>query len=201
MGYPLITSYIIGLAIGIGIFYIAENLPEIIEKGKTPLQKRLLAAAIFSVLFIVFYVLGIFRTTTFKGGDVFDGGSGPLYFACLNLFFTAVAMIVVYFTGLSRDEKKILDKYKTAEDEAKELKKELDALKLEITKVRKDKKILSLLVSRYKFMHTICRRWFKVCMRNLKKPFSVQIVSIVVMERCLNSLRKISRCFHPFTKT
>ena len=140
MGYPLITSYIIGLAIGIGIFYIAENLPEIIEKGKTPLQKRLLAAAIFSVLFIVFYVLGIFRTTTFKGGDVFDGGSGPLYFACLNLFFTAVAMIVVYFTGLSRDEKKILDKYKTAEDEAKELKKELDALKLEITKVRKEQK-------------------------------------------------------------
>ncbi|WP_299884266.1 hypothetical protein [uncultured Lacinutrix sp.] len=140
MGYPLITSYIIGLAIGIGIFYIAEHLHEIIDKGKTLWQKRLIAVTVFVVLFGIFYVLGIFRTTTFRGNDVFGGGAGPLYFACLNLFFTAVATLVVTFAGLSRAEKKIWDKYRIAEDEAKQLKKEVDELKLKIAEVRKQQK-------------------------------------------------------------
>ena len=140
MGYPLITSYIIGLAIGIGIFFTAEHLPEIIDKGKTLWQKRLIAFTVFTVLFIVFYVLGIFRTTTFRGNEVFGNGAGPFYFACLNLFFTAVATLVVYFAGLSRAEKKIWDKYRIAEDEAKALKIEVEELKERITEVRKEQK-------------------------------------------------------------
>ncbi len=140
MGYPLITSYIIGLAIGIGIFFTAEHLPEIISKGKTLWQKRLIAVSVFTVLFVVFYVLGIFRTTTFNGNDVFEDGAGPLYFACLNLFFTAVATLVFYFTGLSRSEKKIWDTYRIAEEEAKTLKGEVDAIKIQIADVRKEQK-------------------------------------------------------------
>ncbi len=137
MGYPLITSYILGLAIGIGIFFTAEYLPEIIAKGKNPWQKRLIALSVFSALFVVFYVLGIFRTTTFSGTQVFGSGVGPFYFACLNLFFTAVATLVVYFAGLSRNEKKIWDKYRITEEEALKLKSEVDALDKEITEVRK----------------------------------------------------------------
>lgn len=140
MGYPLITSYIIGLAIGIGIFFTAEHLPEIIAKGKTQWQKRLIAVTVFAVLFVVFYVLGIFRTTTFRNSEVFGNGAGPLYFACLNLFFTTVATLVVYFAGLSLAEKKIWDKYCIANDEAKELHKEVENLKEQIVQVRKEQK-------------------------------------------------------------
>lgn len=140
MGYPLITSYILGFAIGVGIFLVAEYLPEIISKGKTLWQKRLITILIFTGLFVVFYVLGIFRTTTFSGNTVFGNGAGPLYFACLNLFFTAVATLVVFFAGLTREEKKIWDKYKTAEGEALELKKEVDTLKIRITDIRKEQK-------------------------------------------------------------
>lgn len=140
MGYPLITSYILGLAIGVGIFFVAEHLPEIISKGKTLWQKRLIALTVFGVLFVVFYVLGIFRTTTFRGNEVFGNGAGPFYFACLNLFFTAVATLVVYFAGLSRAEKKIWDKYRIAEDEANALKKEVGAIKERIAEVRKQQK-------------------------------------------------------------
>ena len=140
MGYPLITSYILGFAIGIGIFMVAEYLPEIISKGKTLWQKRLITIVVFTLLFIVFYVLGIFRTTTFSGNAVFGDGAGPLYFACLNLFFTAVATLVVFFADLTRAEKKIWDKYKTAEEEADTLKKLVDELKLKITDIRKVQK-------------------------------------------------------------
>lgn len=140
MGYPLIISYILGLAIGVGIFFTAEYLPEIIAKGKTQWQKRLIILTVFSALFIVFYVLGIFRTTSFRGGDVFKDGVSPIYFACLNLFFTTVATLVVYFAGLSRAEKKILDKYRIIQDEVKLLLDEVNDLKQRITEIRKEQK-------------------------------------------------------------
>ena len=140
MGYPLITSYVIGLAIGIGIFFTAEYLHEIIAWGKTLWQKRAIAITVFVVLFILFYVLGIFRTTTFRNNEVFGEGAGPFYFACLNLFFTGVASLVVTFAGLSKTEKKIWDKYCIAEEETKELQKEVETLKTQITQVRKQQK-------------------------------------------------------------
>ena len=46
MGYPLITSYVIGLAIGIGIFFLAENLPEIIQRGRSINERRLILSLI-----------------------------------------------------------------------------------------------------------------------------------------------------------
>jgi len=59
MQYSLITSYIVGTAIGIGIFLIAEHLPQIIDKGRGVMEKRIIALGSFSFLAILFYVLGI----------------------------------------------------------------------------------------------------------------------------------------------
>lgn len=137
MGYPLITSYAIGLAIGVGIFLLAENLPEIISKGKTPAQRRLITLSIFGGLFVVFYVLGIFRSTSFSGGEEFGEGIHPLYFACLNMFFSITASLVVYFNGLKKHEKKILDQYKLAKEDVEQLEAEIDTLKAKIKDVRK----------------------------------------------------------------
>lgn len=137
MGYPLIVSYVIGLAIGVGIFFLAENLPEIISKGKTPAQRRLITLSIFGGLFAVFYVLGIFRSTSFSGGEEFGEGIHPLYFACLNMFFSITASLVVYFNGLKKHEKKILDQYKLAKEDVEQLEAEIDTLKAQIKEVRK----------------------------------------------------------------
>lgn len=137
MGYPLIVSYVIGLAIGIGIFFLAENLPEIIAKGQTSMQRRLITLTIFSGLFAIFYVLGIFRSTSFSGGEEFGEGIHPLYFASLNMFFAITASLVVYFNGLKKHEKKILDQYKLTKESLQQLESEIKALKEQIKKVRK----------------------------------------------------------------
>lgn len=137
MGYPLVVSYIIGLAIGIGIFFLAENLPEIISKGKTPVQRRLITFAIFCLLFAVFYVLGIFRSTSFSGNEEFGSGIHPLYFVALNMFFSVIASLVVFFNGLKKHEKKTLDEYKLALEDVEQLEVEIDKLKAQIKDVRK----------------------------------------------------------------
>lgn len=138
MGYPLITSYVIGLAIGVGIFFLAENLPEIIQKGRTPMEKRLIAIGAFAFLFIVFYVLGIFRTTTFNSSTDFGTGIKPIYFACLNMFFSIIATLVVYFKGLTKAEKRILDSYYLIKEAVEILEKEIIVLKDSIIKVRQE---------------------------------------------------------------
>ncbi|MFC5044100.1 hypothetical protein ACFSTE_09320 [Aquimarina hainanensis] len=137
MGYSLIVSYGIGLAIGVGIFFLAENLPEIIAKGQTPMQRRLITLAIFSGLFILFYVLGIFRSESFSENDEFGSGVHPIYFTALNMFFAITASLVVYFNGLKKHEKKILDQYKLTKEALQQLEAEIKALKEQIQKVRK----------------------------------------------------------------
>ena len=139
MGYPLITSYVIGLAIGIGIFFLAENLPEIIQKGRTTIQKWLIAIVSFAFLFGIFYVLGIFRASGFNSNTDFGEGTRPIYFACLNMFFAIIATLVVYFKGLTREEKKILDQYKLTKEEVDGLEDEITGLKADISKIREDR--------------------------------------------------------------
>lgn len=136
MGYPLIVSYVIGLAIGLGIFFLAENLGEIIAKGKTSSQKRMITAGAFIFLFIIFYILGIFRTTTFNSSNNFGTGVHPLYFACLNLFFSIIAFLVVEFRGLNSKEKKLLDRYNITKEAVEVLSKKIKELKCEIISVR-----------------------------------------------------------------
>ena len=136
MGYPLIVSYVIGLAIGLGIFFLAENLGEIIAKGKTPAQKRMITVGAFIFLFIIFYILGIFRTTTFNSSNNFGTGVHPLYFACLNLFFSIIAFLVVEFRGLNSKEKKLLDRYNITKEAVEVLAKKIQELKNEIISVR-----------------------------------------------------------------
>lgn len=138
MGYPLITSYVIGLAIGIGIFFLAENLPEIIQKGRTPMEKKLIAIGAFTSLFGIFYVLGIFRTTTFSSSSDFGTGVSPVYFACLNMFFSIIATLVVYFKGLSKTEKRTLDRYKLTKEAVDILEVEIKELKSSIIKIRQE---------------------------------------------------------------
>ncbi|MDC9723428.1 MAG: hypothetical protein PSN34_11760 [Urechidicola sp.] len=138
MGYPLITSYVIGLAIGIGIFLLAENLPEIIQKGSTAMGKILIAITAFIFLFGVFYILGIFRSTTFNSSTDFGTGIKPIYFACLNMFFSIIATLVVYFKGLSKEEKKILDEYRLTKELVDKLEAEIKVLKEAIVSIRQE---------------------------------------------------------------
>ena len=140
MGYPLIIAYVIGLAIGVGIFFVAEHLHEMISIGNTPLQRGLIAFGSFAGLFGIFYILGIFRTLAFSGQDYYGNGISPLYFASLNLFFVIIGSLVVHFNGLKKAEKKILDNYKIIKKETEALKKEIEDIKSEIQKVRREVK-------------------------------------------------------------
>lgn len=144
MGYPLITSYILGLAIGVGIFFFAEYLPELIYKGRTANQKQIIAIAAFGFLFAVFYVLRIFRSTVFNNSEQFENGIKPIYFAGLNLFFTIVCVLVVYFKGLTVKEKKALDQYTLTREAINKLEAEIQHLKQNIIKVRQEQANASL---------------------------------------------------------
>ena len=71
---------ILGFAIGVGIFLVAEYLPEIISKGKTLWQK----ATDYNTYFLqglfhsVFMYLVFFRTTNILAANtVFGNGAGP----------------------------------------------------------------------------------------------------------------------------
>lgn len=139
-GFNLLTSYIIGLGIAVGIFFVAEHLPELIAKGKTTAQKRLIAVVAFLGLFVVFYILGTFRANSFRGGADFGNGTSALYFAGLNLFFSVVATLVVYFKGLSPQEKDRHEHFKITKKEADKLQAEVNQLKKKIDEVRKSKK-------------------------------------------------------------
>ncbi len=140
LGYPLFVSYIVASAIGVGLFFLAEKLPEIINLGSNTLQKRIIVLVVFITLFGVFYVLGMWRATTFTGRADYGGATQPIYFAVLNIFFTAIATLVAYFSGLSRKEKQTMDRFRILEEEATALKKEVDGLKERIATVRKQLK-------------------------------------------------------------
>lgn len=137
MQYSLLASYIIGSAIGIGTFLIAEHLPELIQKGKTVMQRRLIAISSFVVLSGLFYVLGIFRTLSVTGGEVATSeGIKPIYFTCLNLFFVLVSTLAVYFNKLNKKERQKLDEWKLKKETVEKLSKEVQKLTQEIQEIR-----------------------------------------------------------------
>lgn len=136
MGNSLLVSYFIGLGIGLGIFFISERIPEIIEKGNTRLQKRLIAVSIFSVLGILFYVLGVFRTINFTSSNAFGDGVKPVYFMALNLFFVLVATTVSYFSRPTKKERIILDLWKIKKEELEVLNTKLDKIKNTISSLK-----------------------------------------------------------------
>lgn len=137
MSYSMLASYIIGSAIGIGIFLIAEHLPQMIDKGRTPSQKRLIALASFIVLTLLFYVLGIFRTIAVGGNEVANSeGIKPIYFTCLNLFFVMVSTLAVYFNKLTKKERQKLDEWKLKKEASEKLTKEVASLQEEIQGIR-----------------------------------------------------------------
>jgi len=136
-GYSLIISYLIGGALGIGIFFLSENIRFIIEKGRNKLQKWLITGLVFSGLYIIFYVLGIFRSISFEGNEAFTQAVGPEYFAALNMFFTITTSLVSYFNGLTKEERLIIDHYRIVKEELSLLEQEIQKLKLEIQTIRK----------------------------------------------------------------
>lgn len=139
MGYSLVISYLIGLGIGVGIYFFSERLPLIIAMGRTKMERRAIAIISFSVLAVVFYILGIFRTINFSNGAVIGEGAKPIYFACLNMFFVMVATAVSWFSRLTPQERKTLDQWKLKMEEVKTLQNEIGVLKTKITEMRSAK--------------------------------------------------------------
>lgn len=139
MGYNAITSYIVGIAIGGSIFFASEQVPNMVNKGRNLWERRGVLFGIFAIAFGVFYVLGIFRATSFNEGVLSQTqGVNPFYFACLNLFFFAVSVITVYQHRLTSAERKVLDKWKLTKEELDELNTKVGSLKLEILTIRKE---------------------------------------------------------------
>ena len=135
MGNSLLVSYFIGLGIGLGIFFISERIPEIIEKGNTRLQRRIITFSIFSVLGVLFYVLGIFRTINFTS-NAYGEGVKPVYFMALNLFFVLVATTVSYFSRPNKKEREILDLWKIKKEELEQLLVQENNLKISIQSLK-----------------------------------------------------------------
>ena len=138
-GNAIFFAYLLcgGTGIGIGIFLISEFLPEIIKKGRTPLFRFLIGLGCFSILAILFYVLGVFRTlglnaSTFSNQE----GLRPIYFVCLNLFFVMVSTLVVWFNKLTKEERRQLDSWKQKKEEVDTLTREVTTLKSEMHTIR-----------------------------------------------------------------
>lgn len=138
LGYSLIASYGIGLGIGFGIFFISKYIPTLIRKGKTIWQQRFIAIAIFLGLATVFYVLGVFRSTTLDNDSVISKDYWPLYFMSLNLFFVLVATIANAFTALTSLERQLIDKWRIAKEEKEQLEKETQELQDKIQTLREE---------------------------------------------------------------
>ncbi len=137
MGYPLIIAYLIGFSIGIGIYFMSERLPEIIDKGRTIWQKRAIAIASFLVLGVLFYVLGIFRTINFTSDSAISEGAKPIYFACLNMFFVIVVTLTSYFNRPTKKERALLDQWKLKKEEVDALESQVASIKNTIQQTRK----------------------------------------------------------------
>lgn len=137
MGLPLFASILVGLGIGGVLFYLAEQLPDIIDSRKTVLARWLTVIVAFALCFAAFYILGTFRATMFRAshGDV-SHGIEPIYFVVLNLFFTTVACTVSYFQGLRRHECQTLDNWNILNEEVEGLKKNIYAVKADILETR-----------------------------------------------------------------
>lgn len=136
MGYSRLVSYLIGFGIGIGIYFISERIPELIDKGHTVFHKRIIAVTVFVLLCIVFYVLGIFRSISFSDGNgIFSTGAKPIYFMFLNMFFVLVTTCVCYFSRLTKKERTALDTWKITQEEAETLQQRVTELKSQINEV------------------------------------------------------------------
>lgn len=119
MGYNLLPSLAIGLGVGIAIYLLSENFPEIINRGKTKTQRVIIGVLTYLGLTIVFYVLGVFRSKGLDSGE--DIVSSPWYFCCLNLFFYSVTSIVALLNKPTLADRKQLDLWHTLLDEIAEL--------------------------------------------------------------------------------
>lgn len=138
LNYSLVSSYIIGLGIGLGIFFISKYIPTIIRKGRTILQQRIIAASLFVGLCTIFYVLGIFRSATLDTSSVVSQSNWPFYFMCLNMFFVLVATAANAFTALTVQERQQLDNWRIAKEEKEVLEKEVHELQEKIQQLRKE---------------------------------------------------------------
>ncbi len=137
-------AYGVGLILGIGIFFLAERLPQIIDKGRTTLEKKIIAISIFSICFIIFYFLGELRVLGFSSGT-FAGSHGisPIYFASMNMFMMLIVVIISYFTKPNKEEQVVIDTYKTRKKDVTKLDSKIkntgDTIKnLKITKARQE---------------------------------------------------------------
>jgi len=138
MKYSLLVSYIVGLGIGFGIFLLSEHSPEIINKGRTLLEKRMIAIGSFLLLGVIFYMLGIFRTFGITGEDTANTeGIRPIYFVCLNMFFVITTTLVSYFNKLTKSERQKLDQWKLKKEATQELNKDINNIKSKIQSIRK----------------------------------------------------------------
>ncbi len=118
MGYNFVVSSAIGLGLGLCIYLLSENLPEIIARGRTSMQRWMIGVGVFTGLIIVFYTLGIFRV---QGLTASDGiGASPWSFCILNLFFFSIASTVVLINKPTKAEKIKLDVWNTLLEELKE---------------------------------------------------------------------------------
>lgn len=118
MGYNFAVSSAIGLGLGLSIYLLSENLPEIIARGKTPQQRWIIGGLIYAGLIIVFYTLGVFRV---QGLDATKGiGASPWSFCILNVFFYTVASTVALLNKPNRAEKKQLDAWNALLEELRE---------------------------------------------------------------------------------
>ena len=137
IGISSAAAYGIGFVIGVGIFFIAENLPDIILKGRSWVERWLIATIIFAVLSAIFLFLGKQRVvgyvgTTLEGSDAIR----PIYFASMNMFMTLVVVITAYFGRPTKAQRDIINRYKQGKDEVKRLTVKVKILSEDITKLR-----------------------------------------------------------------
>lgn len=118
MGYNWIPSLGIGIGLGISIYLISENFPEIIARGKTRPQRIAIIVSVFVALTIVFFVIGVFRSNGLSSSS--GSGTSPWHFTILNLFFFSTASAVVLLNKPNRAERKQLDAWFSLLDELKE---------------------------------------------------------------------------------
>jgi hypothetical protein len=125
--YPKWVSLLLASCIGFSILMLSHHLPAIINKGKTPRQKKALAITVLGASFIIFLVLGFFRSMALKEAHI----GHAFGFSAINFFFLLVATAVSHFNRPTEHDYKTIDAYKLIQEQHKHLSLEKERLELE----------------------------------------------------------------------
>ncbi len=132
MGLGYFSSLGLALIIGVCLLLCSEFAPKYIRKGRTRMQRLLIAACISLGVIGLFYTLAVFRIIQLSENiSLFREGLSPIIFVAINFFVFAVITAVCYIMKPTEEEQKILNEINLKQKELKGFEQKGNELKKE----------------------------------------------------------------------